>query len=48
MREEGENHLPQPPSHTSFYATHVMLGFLGCQNTLMAYTQFFNQSIVVV
>ena len=33
---EGENHLPRPGGHTSFDAAQDVIGFLGCERTLLA------------
>ncbi|KAK4810535.1 hypothetical protein QYF61_004498 [Mycteria americana] len=38
---EGQNHLPQPAGHTSFYAAQDTVGFLGCKHTFPAHVQFF-------
>ncbi|KAK4827937.1 hypothetical protein QYF61_022552 [Mycteria americana] len=39
-RVEGQNRLPRPAGHASFDAAQDMVGFLGCERTLPAYTQF--------
>ena len=38
-RVEGQYHLPQPAGHTSFDAAQDMVGFLGCEGTLLAHVQ---------
>ena len=38
-RAEGQDHLPRPAGHTSFDSTQYMVGFLGCEGTLLAYVQ---------
>ncbi|KAK4831745.1 hypothetical protein QYF61_018943 [Mycteria americana] len=38
---EGQNHVPRPAGHTSFEAAQDTIGFLGCEHTSPALTQFF-------
>ena len=38
---EGQNHLPQPPGHTSLDASQDMVGPLDCKRTLPAHVEFF-------
>ena len=38
---EGQNPLPQPAGHTSFYAAQDTVGLLGCECTLSAHVQLF-------
>ena len=38
---EGQNHLPCPVGHASFYADWNTVGFLGCKCTLSGHVQFF-------
>ncbi|KAK4830124.1 hypothetical protein QYF61_008551 [Mycteria americana] len=40
-RVEGENHLPRPAGHTSFYAAQGTIGVLGCKRTLLSHVQVF-------
>jgi len=40
-REEGQDHLPQPVDHTSFDAAQDMVGFVGCEGTLLARVKLF-------
>ncbi|CAM9952029.1 unnamed protein product, partial [Bubo scandiacus] len=37
---EEENHLPRPAGDTSLDAAQDTVGFLGCECTLLAHTQF--------
>ena len=34
-----EDHLPQPTGHTSFDVAQDTVGFLGCENSLLAHVQ---------
>ena len=36
---EGQDHLPRPAVHASFGAAQGMVGFLGCEGTLLAHVQ---------
>ena len=38
-RAEGQDHLSQPVGHTAFDAAQDMVGFLGCEGTLLAHVQ---------
>ncbi|KAK4810201.1 hypothetical protein QYF61_011795 [Mycteria americana] len=40
-RVEGQNHLLQPAGHAAFDAAQDMVGFLGCECTLLAHVQLF-------
>ena len=39
-RVEGQNHLPQPAGHASFDAAQDKVGFLGCEDTVLAHALF--------
>jgi len=39
LRAEGQDHLCHPAGHTSFGATQDMVGFLGCNNALLAHAR---------
>jgi len=38
-RVAGQDHLPRPAGHAYFDAVQVMIGFLGCEGTLLAHVQ---------
>ena len=38
-RAEGQDHLPHSAGHASFNAAQDLIGFLGCEDTLLAHIQ---------